>query len=438
MLIEFTVGNYRSFKEPQTLSLVAAPKKAKDQALNDNNVVRREGQPDLLTSAAIYGANASGKSNLIKALGFMRTFVRNSSQETRQTGGIGVEPFRLHARNKAQPSYFQVVFVHNDVRYRYGFEVTEKRVVAEWLYSATRARESRLFERDDDATIIGRAFAEGRGLSSKTRPNALFLSVVAQFNGPTAQSILRWFTEVGVGTRQANEGMMAYTTHQLENTIRAEAIRGLVCSLDLGINNLKLEKIPVDEVEYPDDMPEELVTIFNTLLDKSDRLATAVLTAHTVYDDNAQPAGEVLFGLDDHESEGTRKLFALAGPLLDAFDEGSLLVVDELDARLHPRMTREIVRLFNDRETNPKGAQLIFTTQDTNLLDNELFRRDQIWFVEKNRYGASQLYSLAEFKGVRNDLSFERGYIEGRFGAIPYLNPNKLRALLVEGDGEEA
>jgi AAA15 family ATPase/GTPase len=124
--------------------------------------------------------------------------------------------------------------------------------------------------------------------------------------------------------------------------------------------------------------------------------------------------------------------------MLSALEEGGVLLIDELDVNLHPLMTREIVRLFNSRETNPNGAQLIFTTQDTNLLDNELFRRDQIWFVEKNRYGASQLYSLAEFKGVRNDLSFERGYIEGRFGAIPYLNPNKLRALLVEGDGEEA
>lgn len=442
MLIEFTVGNYRSFKDPQTLSMVAAPLKAKNSLVDVNNVIHTEGQPDLLTSAAIYGANASGKSNLISALTFMQEFVQKSARETKSTGGINVQPFRLNTATVDQSSRFEVVFIQGGVRYRYGFEVTTERVVAEWLYHAPATRESYLFTRDGDTISLSRSFVEGRKLQAQTRPNALFLSVVAQFNGPTAQAILDWFysVEVSKGDSILTDALFQANTTRRFTTARrqAEAIRRLVCRLDLGIADLRVEKVPRQNLVVPDSTPDPLAEWLNELWNKLGNEQSVLHTVHAVYDDDGQPVGEVAFKLDDDESQGTKKLFALAGPLLGALEEGGVVVIDEFDARLHPLMTHELVRLFNDRETNRHGAQLIFNTQDTNLLDNELFRRDQIWFVEKDRYGASRLYSLAEFKGVRNDLSFERGYIEGRFGAIPYLNPNKLRALLVEGDGEGA
>ncbi len=437
MLIEFTVGNYRSFRDPQTLSLVAAPLKSKDKRLDANNVIQIEGQPDLLASTTIYGANASGKSNLIDALRFMRDFVMNSQEGTRRTGGIDCEPFRLHATSAREPSHFEAVFIHDGLRYRYGFDVNSDRVVAEWLYMATSARESGLFKRDYDEISVGTRFRGGRQLTAQTRPNALFLSVAAQFNSRTAEPILEWFGNLGIVYGIDDFGLRLYSAMESEKAERLESIRRLVCRLDLGIADLKVEKLPRTTLHIPDSMPEDLAQALQplqTFLDKSAVEMPVIRTIHTVYDDNGQPIDQQVFDLDKHESEGTRKLFALTGPILETLEQGKVLVVDELDARLHPLMTREIVRLFNDRKTNPRGAQLIFTTQDTNLLDNELLRRDQIWFVEKDRYGASRLYSLAEFKGVRNDLSYERGYIEGRFGAIPYLNPNKLRALFEDAD----
>lgn len=434
MLIEFTVGNYRSFHEPQTLSLLAEPLTSKNKSMDANNVFQIEPHPRLLTSAAIYGANASGKSNLIGALHFMRLFVLNSPKETMATGGIEAEPFQLNRAAAALPSSFQVVFIMDGFRYRYGFEVNSERVIAEWLYTAAATRESRLFEREGDEIAVGNRFPEGRKLKAQTRPNALFLSVAAQFNGPTAQAILGWFRRLGI-----NRGVLDipfYTTEDFLNGNRAEAIRELICRLDLGIADLKVERSAISEPEFPDEMPVEIVQALKTLFDAADNEQVTVHTVHTVYDETGRPVGQAEFDLDEHESAGTQKLFSLAGPLLETLETGGLLVIDELDARLHPLLSRELVKLFNNRETNAKGAQLIFTTQDTNLLDNTLFRRDQIWFVEKDRRGASNLYSLAEFKGVRNDLSFERGYIQGRFGAIPYLNLNKLLALAGESNGQ--
>jgi len=167
-------------------------------------------------------------------------------------------------------------------------------------------------------------------------------------------------------------------------------------------------------------MPNELRQAFLTLLSRPDAELISVKTSHTKYGEDNRPVGREVFDLDKHESEGTKKLFALAAPLIDTLKLGRVLIVDELDARLHPLLTREIVSLFNSNKTNPNHAQLVFTTQDTNLLDNRFLRRDQVWFTEKDRQGVTRLYSLAEYK-VRNDASFERDYILGRYGAIPYL-----------------
>lgn len=167
-------------------------------------------------------------------------------------------------------------------------------------------------------------------------------------------------------------------------------------------------------------MPEELRTALTTLRDLPNSEFYAVRTIYRRAGNGELSAIQEVFDLDDQELEGTKKLFSMAGPLVKALKEGQLLVIDELDARLHPLMTREIISLFNSSQANPQHAQLIFTTQDTNLLDNRLLRRDQIWFTEKDRQGATQLYSLAEFK-VRNDEAFERNYIQGRYGAVPFL-----------------
>lgn len=431
MLIEFSVGNFRSFKDSVTLSMVAAKLSSKDKALDENNVFEAAGAPPLLTSAAIYGANASGKSNLVAAMAFMREFVLNSHKETQPTGAIDVERFRLSPETVSEPSHFEMVFVADGTRYRYGFEVTPERVEREWLFSVPSTREAKLFERFGDDIDLSERFREGREIEARTRSNALFLSVVAQFNGLVAQRVLRWFRQMGIASGLQDRGMRLYTMRRFFDGTHRDDIRELIRRLDLGIEDVVVEKTSAPaELDLPDGMPEALRTALATLRDLPGSEFYAVRTIHRRAGNGEAPAIQEVFDLDDQESEGTKKLFSMAGPLVKALKEGQLLVVDELDARLHPLMTREIISLFNSRQTNPQHAQLIFTIQDTNLLDNRLLRRDQIWFTEKDRQGATQLYSLAEFR-VRNDEAFERNYIQGRYGAVPFLGD--LRSIMEAG-----
>jgi uncharacterized protein len=437
MLIEFTLGNYRSFQDPQTLSMVASSLKSKDPELDENIVIQVANNPSLLTSAAVYGANASGKSNLVQAVAFMRSFVLNSTAGTNTTGGIDVEPFRLSTSTRNQPSYFEILFVESGKRYRYGFEATTERVTAEWLYFVPSTREARLFEREGDQIDIGNYFKEGRDLEQHTRPNALFLSVVAQFNGPIAQKLVTWFRRLEVISRldELDIFLRILTLAQFLAGEQGQAIRDLIGRLDLGITDLQVEKAAGPKTQPAAGILKEMGREYLNVAGTPDAEQLYVRTVHTRYDDEGNPAGEELFNLVEHESDGTQKLFALSGLLLAALQAGGTLIVDELDVRLHPLLTREIIALFNKRRTNAHEAQLIFTSHDTNLLDNSLFRRDQIWFVEKDQKGASHLYSLAEFK-VRNDKDYERGYIQGRYGAIPYLS--HIQTIVGWENGEKA
>lgn len=241
MLIEFSVANYRSFRDEVTFSMVASPLKAKHPELNEKNLFAAHGGVNLLTSAAIYGANASGKSNLIAAIAFMARFVRESHKSSDPTGGIDVEPFRLSTETDDGPSFFEIVFIVEDKRYRYGFEVTSQQVEAEWLYVAPKVRESKLFERKgDEIKPVGKFRAEGRDLVEKTRPNALFLSVAAQFDGEIAQEVLGWFRSLGIATGlgNMNAGMRMFTERMLSDEESAQEIGSLIKQLDLGIDDL--------------------------------------------------------------------------------------------------------------------------------------------------------------------------------------------------------
>lgn len=436
MLIEFSVANFRSFRDRVTFSMVASSLKSKLPELNQNNLFVAKGKLRLLTSAALYGANAGGKSNLIRALAFMIHFVKNSTKGTERMGGIEVTPFRLNPACAKDPSFFEIVFLHKGTQYRYGFEATAEQVEAEWLYALTSTREALLFEREGEEINLGERFrAEGRGLAEKTRPNALFLSVAAQFDGKIAQSVLQWFRSIGIATRLDDIRMHMFTAKQLDGGAFTNEIAALVKRLDLGIQDVSVKKSAYQPRAIPDDAPDELRTMMETLNTMiKDKEQISVLTTHQMFDGQGIALEAELFELEEGESEGTQKLFAMAGPLIKALHKGELLVIDEMDARLHPLISREIVHLFNDPATNPHHAQLVFATHDTNLLDHRLLRRDQIWFVEKDRLGVSHLYSLAEFKvedsRVRNDASFEKDYIQGRYGAVPFLGD--LKSLMGE------
>ena len=427
MLVEFTVANYKSFLEPATLSLVATRLTSRDKEMDADHVFEAAGGLRLLRSTGIYGANGSGKSNLRAALQFMKSFVLDSSRESQGDEPIGVSPFRLTVASEALPSSFEIVFVTEGVRYRYGFEATTERVVSEWLYHVPSSREALLFTRSGDDFEIRGGFREGQGLQERTRPNALFISVCAQFNGTVSTRIRHWFRfGLAIIAGVQDDHVREYTMTCFESGEHLPAIRRLLLSLDLGFDDIALGPEPVVEASIPENTPESLRRF---LLERAKREKRPVLTRHARYDsERTSPAGFEWFELDDEESEGTRKLFALSGAISDALEHGVTVVIDEFEARLHPLITRAIIQLFNSRTTNPQNAQLIFITHDTNLLSLRWLRRDQIWFVEKDRMGGSHLYSLAEFQVRNDDASIEADYIQGRFGAIPFLGGLKQLA----------
>jgi uncharacterized protein len=412
MLLEFEVANYRSFNQVVRLSMQAA-KPIKE--FSDSNTFE-VGDDTLLKTAAIYGANASGKSNLLNAMGFMGWFVLNSSKEMQIEDEIPTKPFKLDASTIGQPSHFQVCFLQNGLRYRYGFDVDTAAVRKEWLFVAKKHKESVLFLREEDGIEVGEDFMEGKGLEDKTRNNALFLSVVAQFNGETSVEILKWFKSFRKihGLRDQNYEKFSVGLLQMER-IRKVLLK-LVHEADIGIDDIK-----VDEMDSPESEDELLLT--NPAIDKSKLNTYRVTTLHTKWK-NGKKDGFTEFDFINDESSGTKKFFRIAGPVIESLALGYVLVIDELDAKLHPLLTKAIINLFNSRDSNPKNAQLIFAVHDTNLLMNANLRRDQIWFTEKNKQGATDLYSLAEIK-VRNDANFEKNYIQGRYGAIPFIGDMK-------------
>lgn len=395
MLIEFSIGNYRSFKDKVTFSMVAANIVVKEKELDDNNVFTVDDDLKLLKRAVIYGANASGKSNLPKALSFMKWFMINSSKETQSTEKIGVEPFDLSTETEAQPSFFEIVFLLDGTKYRYGFQANQKRVISEWLFYVPKTNQTRLFERVYDGNsrkikYLSKIF-KGEDIYPKTRSNALFLSVAAQFNVEIAERILDWFTkQVNIVSGLDDQDHLSSTLSSLakNNENKSEIIQ-LIKKLDLGIEQIRIK-------------------------------GGSIKTGHKRFDKQGNYVSMNFFDLDSQESEGTKKIISIAGLLIDTLKYGKVLIFDELDARLHPLISKAIVELFNSKNTNYNNAQLIFMTDDTNLLSNKLFRRDQIWFTEKNKYGATDLYSLVEYK-ILKDASFESDYIKGRYGAIPFI-----------------
>nr|MDJ0601540.1 ATP-binding protein [Crocosphaera sp.] len=405
MLIEFSVGNYRSFKEVVTFSMVAAELTADKNIIHDDNLFTVDDDLKLLKSAAIYGANASGKSNLAKALSFMKWFMINSSRETQSTDDIKVEPFRLSVETENKPSFFEIIFLLDGIKYRYGFEATRKKIVSEWLFYVPNVEESRLFDREEDKINSSEEY-QANGVEQFTRDNALFLSVSAQFNIKIAEDILNWLTHCLKIISGLNDNSYLYFTIDclVENENKNEIIN-LIKKLDLGIDDINVNKIEVTE----DNLTNVAQALKRKILKHSGANVVSINTKHRKFDFKNKFISTEIFDFEEAESEGTKKAFALAGQLFDTLKNSQTLVIDEFDARLHPLISRAIIELFNSNETNPNNAQLIVMTHDTNLLSHKLFRRDQIWFTEKDRYGLTDLYSLVEYK-ISNDDPFEKDH----------------------------
>ncbi len=424
MLIQFSVRNFRTFKDKATLSLIASnyDKETREtENISDSNRFNLR----ILKSAVVYGANASGKSKFIEALMFMKRFATNSSKESQKGEEILVEPFKLNSETEEQPSEFEVIFIFNNEIYRYGFEVDKSQVVSEWLFHKPKTKEIELFYRDfQKFETHSRNFQKGTTLVKEdlVRNNALLLSVAAQFNDATCENIIEWFKGLKTISGLKEEGYQGYTMGKTKDPMHKKRILKLLKAADLGIQDIKLEML--DITKLPKDMPKELrEMILRKTKEENAEFFSDIITTHKKFDASKKHIGNINFSLDDDESFGTRKFFALTGPVLDAIENGYTLVVDELDSKLHPNLVCKIVSLFNSKKLNPKNAQLIFNTHDTNLLSSGLFRKDQVWFTEKDKYGEAKIYSLADFKSdtVRKGEAFEDNYIRGKYGAVPFL-----------------
>lgn len=417
MLLEFSVGNFLSFKAKTTLSLKAASIKE----YVETNIIATE-RHDFLKGAVIYGANASGKSNFIRAMSTMRRLVLQSFDQS-SAGELDILPFLLSSETEKAPSHFEVVFMLDTIRYRYGFEVDNKQVYAEWLFEASKNAERPLFLREYEGIEVMKNFPEGKDLEERTRDNALFLAVADRFNGKTAKKIMQWFKKFITISGLSHEGYKIATFNILENKEKSAALLDFYQKLDLGFDNISIQKKLFDPKELSTDMPESFVR--QLLGDFEGAFRIDVKTVHTKYNEKGKAIGNVELDMRSQESSGTNKLFNISGPVFDVLSDGGVLIVDELDSSLHPLLTLAITKLFNTSVSNPKNAQLIFATHDTNLLYYGNFRRDQIYFVEKDTYGASYMFSLVEYKEegktIRKDRSFEKDYIEGRYGAIPFI-----------------
>lgn len=417
MLLEFSVGNYLSFKTKTTLSLAATS--IKEHV--DTNIFSTE-RLDLLKGAVIYGANASGKSNFIKAMSTMRRLVLQSFEQS-STYELDIVPFLLNTDTEQSASFFETVFIIDNIRYRYGFEVDDKQVHAEWLFEAPKNADKPLFIREEDGIEVMKGFPEGKDLEERTRENALFLAVADQFNGKIAKKIMQWFNNFITISGLSHEGYKGVTFGMLKNKQTSTALLDFYKKLDLGFDDISISKKPFDGKELPKDMPESLVKQLVTDLEGAFKID--IKTIHKKYDAKGKAIGQVEFDMRSQESSGTNKLFNISGPVFDVLNDGGVLVVDELDASLHPLLTLAVTKLFNSKDFNRNNAQLIFATHDTNLLYYGNYRRDQIYFIEKDQYGVSDMYSLVEYKEqgktIRKDRSFEKDYIEGRYGAIPFI-----------------
>ena len=414
MLIEFRVENHRSIRDEQAITMEASlledPTDVRPRAVEGN-------EKKLLPVAALYGANASGKTNMLEAMDSVREAVLYSHRSWAPDGGIPRSPFAWGPK-RIEPSEFVATLLIDGVRYEYGFVAGDMRFEEEWLFAWPNGRKQSWFERDGMVFTFGENLkGENRLTERITRPNSLFLSAAIQNNYEQLAPIHRWFASLKIETpssRRRPAFQHEYFYHRIiklvEDTgttlepgghrppVLANDWRELLQNSDFGIRDVK--------IDYK-------IATWGDQQEKHPHL----LFQHGTKGENAWLPLE-------SQSRGTQTMLRIALPLLEVIASGGVLVVDELEASLHPMLAAKIVQQFNDPKTNPKNAQLIFTTHDTNLLGNvhgdPLLRRDQVWFTEKNKEGATVVYPLTDYK-PRKAENLERGYLQGRYGAIPFL-----------------
>jgi AAA15 family ATPase/GTPase len=432
MLITFKVANYRSIREELRMSMV--PAAATKEHVETHTTPSGIKDPDrLLRSAVIYGPNAAGKTNVLKALQFMQGLVISSALAP-PTAANPYDPFKLSSATREAPSEFEVAFVQEDTLYEYGFKLTAKRVCEEWLHEYPRARGRRLFYRkyDDKKDEYDWSFSplfKGNRLlwRDSTRANALFLSTAAQLNSVQLLPVSAWFQRRLVFIPGISSFNASLTLNLLGSPEGKSSLLPFVREADPGIADVELQREALPGIRG---RPPGIGA--GTMMIQGPNLSGAMLFdqqspdnppsivrvsfAHNSVDGNDSVKIDM-----SQESAGTQALFVTAGAWLNVLRNGEVLLFDEIDTSLHPLLTRFLVGQFHSNQTNPNSAQLIFSTHDTTLLSHANFRRDQIWFVEKGEDNATKLYPLTDFS-PRKDEAYERAYLRGRYGALPIFS----------------
>jgi len=436
-LLAFRAENVRSFRDEFELSLVST-------RLAEEDVVRlvtwrQGGRPiGVLPLAGVFGANASGKSNVVKAMDDMRAHVLHSFRSGSPTGGIPRRPFLLDLAARREPSRFEIDLVLEGVRHEYGFVLDDERVLDEWAYRYPHGKAVRLFHRRGSNVELGSAErVKGRAVKELLRPNALFLSTAASANHPVFLPIYAWFTRnLRLAEASSREFRQALTTQLLDDDARRGQVLALLRAADLGITGAK--KYQLDPV-----MKERLQRAVRILAgqegepDSSDDGPAFDKLGVRLTHNGA--AGEVELDAQD-ESLGTLIWFGLVGPVIEALADGAVLLADELDASLHPALVAELIRLFQNLKSNPRRAQLVFNSHDATILGDStgarLVGRDQIWFTEKHADGSTRLYPLSDLD-PRKEEAIGRRYLAGRYGGTPILSRQEFDVsaeLITSGD----
>ncbi|MEG0750312.1 MAG: ATP-binding protein [Carnobacterium sp.] len=391
------------------------------------NVVKLSNKK-ILKTAAIYGANSSGKSNFIKALSQMTDNVL-SSVKLNDNESVDYDPFKLAIGNSNKPSFFEVIFLDENIKYRYGFELTSESILGEWLFQSkiTAKSEKTLFIRTEEGIGVDeKSFPEGVGKEVNTNNNRLFLSLCAQLGGVESKKVISWFQDkINVISGIESFKYSGFTKQMLHKESEdCSKAKRFFKTMQLGFSDIEATEVEFDISQLPDGLTDDLKKRLETRF--KGRKNIELKSKHFIYDKNGNIVGVEAFDVEEMESEGTQKLIQLSGPVFDTLANSQVLVVDELDAKMHPLISQYIIGLFNNPKTNPNNAQLIFTTHDTHLLSSKLLRRDQIWFTEKDFTEQTDLYnmmdiSLPDGSKPRNDANYEKNYIVGRYGAIPYI-----------------
>lgn len=421
MLSQFIVENYRSIDGQVELSLDAATG-IKDSLSSGFTI---DGNNKILNSIAFYGANSSGKSNFLRAISNMKYIVVHSVR-LNEHEVLPYDPFLLSNR-PTRPTLYQVVFSEGKTIFTYGFKYNREQIIEEWLLAKMPKKSLKeLFRRTgSEIQIDAQNYSEASDIHGrfKLNGNRLFLSLVGQAGGEISNTVIAWFTKkLKVVSGLNDAGYANFTKNLIHDDMDKKArILEFVQEMKVGFSEVTTRSLNVEDMKFPSGFPAELISQFKG------QTFIEVSSHHNVYDESGNVVGVEKFEIEEKESAGTNKIFNMAGPILDALTNGKVLCIDELDSQMHPMLTWKLVEIFNNQERNPYGAQLIFTTHDTNLLSKQLLRRDQIWFVEKDPKESTKIYPLKDYimengHKPRTDSNYEKNYLAGKYGAIPDLN----------------